>query len=74
MSERSEEQRVELLRELTLAPGPAGSEQAVRAVVRERVESIDGVLVEHDRLGSVVMTLPGGDAKGPRVVLDAHLD
>jgi len=61
----------DLLRRLALAAGPPGAEDEVRAVVHEALRGVG--TIEHDRLGSVVCTVPGtGD--GPRVMLDSHLD
>ena len=62
---------VELLRDLCLAPGPPGFEQAVRQRVRQ---ALDGCgRFSHDRLGSLLCDR-GGPADGPVVQLDAHLD
>jgi endoglucanase len=62
---------VELLERLTLAPGPPGAEDAVRAIVREALAGAGSI--SHDRLGSILCERVGTGAS-PRVVLDAHLD
>jgi endoglucanase len=61
----------ELLRRLTLAPGPSGAEGAVRDIVRESLEGAGEI--SHDRLGSILCEV-AGKSPAPRVVLDAHLD
>lgn len=71
MARKTDQQSIDLLRRLTLAPGPPGAEDAVRAIVRE---SLSGAgKVSHDRLGSILCEKAGMSAS-PRVVLDAHLD
>lgn len=65
------EPSLELLKELTLAPGPSGSEDAVRAIVRKAWHGLG--TISYDRLGSILCEQPGAKA-APRVMLDAHLD
>jgi endoglucanase len=61
---------VDLLARLCAAPGIAGREDAVRAVVLEELRPlVDEVRV--DALGSVIGTRRG---EGPRVMLAAHMD
>lgn len=61
----------DLLKRLVLAAGPPSAEGEVRAVMREALAGIGEL--SHDRLGSVICEL-AGNADGPRVVLDGHLD
>jgi endoglucanase len=61
----------QLLRELSLAAGPPGGEDEVRAVVRRRLAGVGSL--SHDRLGSLICELPGS-APAPRVMIDSHLD
>lgn len=63
---------VKLLKRLLETPSPTGSEEAVAAIVRERLaDSADEI--ETNVLGSVHATLKGaGD--GPSVMLAAHMD
>jgi endoglucanase len=61
----------DLLRRLCLASGPPGAEDEVRRIVAEALER-SGTL-HHDRLGSLICEKVG-DAAGPRVVLDCHID
>lgn len=56
---------------MTLAPGPSGSEGAVRKIVRRELKGCGKI--SHDRLGSILCEKVG-QAPGPRIVLDAHLD
>ncbi len=69
----SEKPTVELLRKLTLAAGPPGAEDSVRALVREALDGVQGIEIDRDRLGSVIATRQGSSER-PRVLLDAHLD
>lgn len=63
---------VQLLRELTEAPGPSAFEESVRAIVVREYRAL-GAAIEYDGLGSVIATLPGS-AEGPRVMVTAHMD
>ncbi len=62
---------MDLLERLTLAPGPSGAEDAVRAIVRETLQGCG--TIRHDRLGSILCER-AGPTGGPRVLLDAHMD
>ena len=62
---------VELLRELTEAPGISGYEQEVREVIRRHLQEI--TTIEQDRLGSIVCR-KDGKAKEPRIMLAGHMD
>jgi putative aminopeptidase FrvX len=62
-----------LLKSLSEAPGPSGFEEEVRKIVVGEFSAL-GAKVEYDGLGSVLATLPGGAASGPRVMVTAHLD
>lgn len=70
-SEGAEARSKDLLRRLTLAPGPPGAEDSVRRLVREHLGGAGSL--SHDRLGSLLCELKGA-AAAPRVLLDAHLD
>ncbi len=61
----------DLLRRLTLAAGPPGSEDAVRAIVREELDGIGSIA--YDRLGSLLCE-KRGTSDAPRIAIDAHLD
>lgn len=73
MSERPESETLDLLRRLTLAPGPPGAESAVAAILQESLAVRSDLVFSRDRLGSVIIEKAGG-APSPRVLLDAHLD
>ena len=62
---------LELLRELTEAPGISGYEQEVREVIRRHLQDI--TTVELDRLGSIVCR-KNGKAEKPRIMLAGHMD
>ncbi len=62
---------LELLRRLTLAAGPPGAEDEVRAVVRGALEGIGSI--SYDGLGSLVCEARG-TADAPRIALVAHMD
>src|SRR5437773_9210008 len=69
-SPQSHDRVVQLLKELTEAPGPPGSEESVRKIMTERMHPLADS-VSYDGLGSVIAQQ--GDA-GPRIMLDAHMD
>jgi endoglucanase len=62
---------LELLKELSQAAGPPGSEGEVRGIVRRELEGAGRLA--YDRLGSILCEKQGG-AEQPRVVVDSHLD
>jgi len=62
---------MELLRELTEAPGISGYEQEVREVIRKHLQ--DMTTIEQDRLGSIVCR-KNGKAEKPRIMLAGHMD
>lgn len=61
----------DLLRRLSLAPGPPGAEDAVRRIVRRTLEGVGSIRL--DRLGSLLCE-KRGSGDDPRIVLDSHLD
>ena len=63
--------RLELLKELTEAPGIPGYEQEIRAIIRRHLE--DFTEIEQDRLGSIVCSKEG-TSKAPRIMLAGHMD
>lgn len=62
---------LELLRELTEAPGVPGQEEAVRRVMRRHLEPLGEIIT--DNLGSIACR-KAGDPNGPRIMLAGHLD
>ncbi len=62
---------LDMLRELTEAPGIPGSEEAVRRIMRRYLEPLGEILT--DNLGSIAARKVG-DASGPKIILGGHLD
>ena len=62
---------IELLRELTEAPGVSGYEAEVREIIRRNLGKI--TVIEQDRLGSIVCRKDGESAT-PRIMLAGHMD
>lgn len=62
---------MELLKELSQAAGPPGSEGEIRGIVRRELEPAGRLT--YDRLGSILCEKQGR-VEHPRVVLDSHLD
>src|SRR4030042_1219921 len=62
---------IELLRELTEAPGVSGYEDEVRDIIRRHLTGI--AAIEQDRLGSIVCRKEG-DSDTPRIMLAGHMD
>ena len=65
------EEAISLLRELTEAHGVPGSEDAVRAIFRRRIEGCGAIAT--DKLGSIACERPG-PAGSPRVLVAGHCD
>jgi putative aminopeptidase FrvX len=62
---------IELLRELTEAPGVSGYEEQVREIIRQQLKKI--TVIEQDRLGSIVCR-KDGKSDIPRIMLAGHMD
>lgn len=60
-----------LLEQLSNAPGPPGAEEAVRAIMVQRMKPLATEPIRYDGMGSVIAQQ--GSA-GPRVMIDAHMD
>lgn len=67
MSDRT----VDLLKELTEAPGISGYEREVREIIRRNLKDI--TTIEQDRLGSIVCR-KDGESETPRIMLAGHMD
>lgn len=65
------DQRLELMRALTDAPGVPGFEGPVRQVMHEALAPLGEVM--HDNIGSI-LARKDGPADGPRVLMAGHLD
>ena len=66
----AQDRLVQLLKELTEAPGPPGYEEAVRKLFTDRIKPFADS-VSYDGLGSVIAQQGNS---GPRIMLDAHMD
>ncbi len=69
-SPQSRDRVVQLLKELTEAPGPPGYEEAVRKIMAERMHPFADSIT-YDGLGSIIAQQGNS---GPRIMLDAHMD
>ena len=67
---RAQDKTVELLRELSNAPGPSGLEEPVRKIMVERMTPLADQ-ISYDGLGSVIAV---EGKSGPRIMIDAHMD
>ena len=65
------DETLELLRELTEAPGVSGYEQEVREIIRKHLQNI--TVIEQDRLGSIVCRKDGKN-EIPRIMIAGHMD
>jgi len=65
------QERLEMLRRLSEAPGVSGYEDEVRRVIREEVSGL--AEVSTDKLGSVIVK-KRGSADEPRIMLAGHMD
>ena len=62
---------LELLRELTEAPGIPGYEREIREIIRRYLQDV--TTIEQDRLGSIVCR-KDGESETPRIMLAGHMD
>ncbi|MBE3582806.1 MAG: M42 family metallopeptidase [Limnochordaceae bacterium] len=65
------DEQLELLQELTQAPGPSGFEGPVREILRRRLAPLGEL--SSDRLGSVICR-QAGTAHAPKVMVASHMD
>ncbi len=65
------DETIELLRELSEAPGVSGYEQGVREIIRRHLQDL--TIVEQDHLGSIVCRKEG-KSENPRVMIAGHMD
>jgi putative aminopeptidase FrvX len=66
-----DQQSLDLLKELTEAPGLPGYEDDIRQIVARRVHGL--AKVSHDRLGNIICTKTGA-APQPRIMIPGHMD
>jgi putative aminopeptidase FrvX len=62
---------VQLLEQLSNAPGPPGAEDAVRAIMVHAMRPAATAPIEYDGMGSVIAQV---GSSGPRIMIDAHMD
>lgn len=60
-----------LIQRLSDAPGTAGAEDPVRAIIVSELKSLSTSPVRYDGMGSTIFELSGS---GPRIMIDAHMD
>src|SRR2546421_2761946 len=65
------DETLQMLKELTDAPGVSGFEEPVRRVMRRYLEPLGEILT--DNLGSIA-SRKVGQANGPKIVLAGHMD
>src|SRR5919206_4484773 len=65
------DETLQMMRDLTDAPGVPGQEEAVRRVMRRYLEPLGEIIT--DNLGSIACR-KAGQADGPKVMLAGHLD
>lgn len=70
--EMTDPKLVELLEELSNADGVPGREDEVRAVFERRWGDLGNL--RYDRLGAVVLEVPGKGDDAPRVAIECHMD
>ena len=63
---------MELMKELSLAPGVSGSEEEVAKIIARELEGVADK-IEKDSLGNLIATKKG-EKKAPSVMLAAHMD
>ena len=62
---------IPLLQRLSDAPGTAGAEDPVRAIIVSELKPIASAPIRFDGMGSVIAEL---GTSGPRIMIDAHMD
>jgi putative aminopeptidase FrvX len=66
---------VSLLQRLSDAPGTAGAEDPVRAIIVSELKPISTAPIRYDGMGSVIAELGSSNGSaGPRIMIDAHMD
>ncbi len=69
-AQEKQDKTVELLKELSNAPGPSGLEEPVRKIMVERMTPLADH-ISYDGLGTVIAAQ---GKSGPRIMIDAHMD
>mgnify|MGYP002621306683 CR=1 FL=1 len=65
--------KVELVKELSLAPGISGFEGKISDIIKRELKDVADD-IEVDRMGNTIATKKGSAKKGPTVMLASHMD
>ena len=68
---RAKDETLELLKEITEAPGVTGYEGAIREIIRKHLKDITDI--EQDNLGSIICKKKGASEE-PKIMLAGHMD
>ena len=71
MAKKVKDETIELLKEITEAPGVSGYEGKVRKVIKKHLKDI--TTIEQDKLGSIICKKEG-TGEGPKIMLAGHMD
>ena len=63
---------MELMRELSLAPGVSGSEEEIAKIIERELKDVADT-IERDSMGNIIATKKG-EKKAPKVMLASHMD
>ena len=63
---------MELMRELSLAPGVSGSEEKIAEIITRELKDVADT-IETDSMGNLIATKKG-EKKAPKVMLASHMD
>ena len=63
---------MELMRELSLAPGVSGSEDEIAKIIERELKDVADT-IERDSLGNIIATKKGSK-KAPKIMLASHMD
>ena len=70
---QNKEERIELLKELSLSFGPTGSEMPTAELIIEKLNAL-GYDHRLDRLGNVTVYVPSGKENAKKLMISAHMD
>lgn len=68
---KPKDETLELLKEITEAPGVSGYEGEIRTIIRKHLEDI--TTIEQDGLGSIICKKEG-KKEGPKIMMAGHMD
>jgi putative aminopeptidase FrvX len=76
LAQQAPDRTQQLLQRLADAPGPPGAEEPVRAIMVPEMKPFVSTPITYDGMGSVIAQQDpkGGANKGPRIMIDAHMD